>query len=329
MQEQNNTEEEEMSENKLMAWGLFLWCHVSAVFLAVAIAAVFGFPVYAGNAKQLEFESPRKAFDALVNAAGSNDTEELLAILGSEGKDVISSGDAVADTRARERFVRATSEGVGFKKLDEKTFLAVIGKDAWSFPIPIIRSGKSWIFFTEEGKQEIINRRIGRNELNTIQTSRTYVEAQREYAKKALGDNGVLQYAQHFASREGGRDGLYWPGRADSPLGPLFAHAACEVDASSGQAVGKPSPYYGYYFNILKSQGSHAPGGAMDYVIDGRMTAGFGLVAYPAKYGVSGIMTFIVNQQGVLFEKDLGPKTDEIAKAMTVYDPDQTWKKVE
>lgn len=316
-----------MSENRTMAGGHFLLHHVLALFLAAAIVIVFGFTAHAGladdrDAKQLKFESPQKAFDALVNAAGSNDTNELLAIFGPEGRDIVSSGDAIADTNARDRFVSAASKGVRFRKLDEKTYLAVIGQDEWTFPIPIVRSGKSWIFFTEEGKQEILNRRIGRNELNTIQTSLAYVEAQREYAKNV----GGMQYAQRFISHEGSRDGLYWPGKGDSPLGPLFARAS--EGNSSGQVAEKPVPYYGYYFNILKSQGSHAPGGAMDYVVNGGMTAGFGLVAYPAKYGVSGIMTFIVNQQGVVYEKDLGPGTEELAKEIAKYDPDQTWKKV-
>lgn len=321
-------EKEVMSENRTLTGGHFLWQYVLAVFLAAAIAVVFGFTAHAGladdrNEKQLEFGSPEAAFDALVNAAGGNDTVELLAIFGPEGKDIVSSGDAIADTEARERFVSAVSKGVKFSKLDEKTYLAVIGQDEWTFPIPIVKSGNSWIFLTEEGKQEILNRRIGRNELNTIQTSLAYVDAQREYAK----DVGGAQYAQRFISHEGSRDGLYWPGKGDSPLGPLFARA-CEEN-SSGQVAEKPVPYYGYYFNILKSQGSHAPGGAMDYVVNDRMTAGFGLVAYPAKYGVSGIMTFIVNQEGAVYEKDLGPGTEELAKKITKYDPDQTWKKVE
>ena len=316
-----------MSGNKATAVGAFLMRHVSAVLLAAAIVAVFGGPVYAKNEKQLKFGSPRKAFDALVNAAGSNDTGQLLAIFGPEGKDIISSGDVVADTAARRRFVRAAREGITFKRLNEKTFLALIGKDGWTFPIPVIRSGKSWIFFTGEGRQEIINRRIGRNELNTVQTSLAYVRAQREYAKMVRGDKGVSQYAQRFISHKGRRDGLYWPGRGDSPLGPFFARAAYDGNAS-GQAAERPVPYYGYYFHILKSQGGHVPGGEMDYVAGGRMTAGFGLVAYPARYGVSGIMTFVVNQQGVLYEKDLGPGTVELAKKIKTYDPDQTWKKV-
>ncbi len=322
-----------MSENRTVGGG-FLRRHASALFPAALIVAVFVFSLscarsaHAGDIKQMEFNSPRQAFDALVNAAGGNDTRQLLAIFGPEGRDVISSGDAVADTEARERFVRAAKHAFAFRKLDEWTFLAVVGKEGWTFPIPITRSGKSWVFLTGEGRQEIINRRIGRNELNTIRTSLAYVEAQRQYFESARSRGGVLQYAQRFMSHEGSRDGLYWPGRGDSPLGPFFARASYEGNASR-QAVEKPVPYYGYYFRILKGQGSHAPGGARDYVVNGAMTGGFGLVACPAKYGVSGIMTFMVNQMGVVYEKDLGPGTREIAARIKAYDPDRTWEKVE
>jgi hypothetical protein len=193
-----------------------------------------------------------------------------------------------------------------------------------------VKSGRQWVFSTEEGRQEILNRRIGRNELNTIQLSLNYANAQREYFGKDHDGTGVLQYAQRFRSHNGNKDGLYWeaaPGEEESPLGPLVARATEE-----GYTARKPGekriPYHGYYFKILKSQGSSAPGGAMAYVINGKMTAGFGLVAYPAQYGVSGIMTFEVNQQGIVYEKDLGPGTEEIAKAITQYDPDKTWQKV-
>lgn len=307
------------------------------IFSAVAVAAFSGLlvcvpPAFAAKASapvagQMEFGSPQLAFSALVNAAASNNTNGLLAIFGPDGKDIISSGDAIADTRARARFARSAKQGVAFKQLKKDVFLALVGKDGWTFPIPIIKKGNSWVFDTDEGKQEVLDRRIGRNELNTIRASLAYVEAQREYARNALAKGGQLQYAQSFIGQRDGQGGLYWPGREDSPLGPLFARAACR--RSAALEAGKQEPYYGYYFGILKGQGRHAPGGAMDYVVDGKMTAGFGLVAYPAKYGVSGIMTFIVNQRGTIYEKDLGPHTEELAKKMSLYDPDGTWKKVD
>ncbi|MDA8173993.1 MAG: DUF2950 domain-containing protein [Nitrospiraceae bacterium] len=293
----------------------------------ISVVSAYVKPNPSGNQKQLTFKSPQKAFDALVNAAARNNTEELMAIFGPDGKDIVSSGDAVADTYARARFTKSAMQGVKFRKLNKKTVLAIVGKDGWTFPIPIVRTGKSWVFFTAEGRQEILNRRIGRNELNTIQASLSYVKAQREYAMATLNTNGRLQYAQFFISHRGSRDGLYWHGMGNSPLGAFFARAACNEDAS-GKGAAKPVPYYGYYFKILKGQGAHAPGGKMDYVVNGRMTGGFGLVAYPARYGVSGIMTLMVNQQGIVYEKDLGAKTDELAPKITRYNPGPGWKKV-
>jgi hypothetical protein len=285
----------------------------------------------AQDMKQRMFKSPQQAFKAVVEAARANDTTKLLAIFGPEGKEIISSGDAVADERARERFVTAAGEAIRFSKLNDKTMLAVIGKDKWSFPVPIVKSGKGWIFATKEGKEEILNRRIGRNELNTIQVCLTYVKAQREYAAKDRSGDGVLQFAQHFLSSRDKKDGLYWkaaPGEEMSPLGPLVARAS-EEGYPVRKTDKKPMPYHGYYFKILKGQGGNAPGGEVDYVNNGKMVAGFALVAYPAMYGASGVMTFMVNQAGMVYEKNLGPNTEEIAKAITKYDPDKTWVKVE
>ncbi len=306
------------------------FCRDLAVLMVVIVVTTFGFRVSAQDIKQREFKSPQDAFNALLEADKNDDTKALLAIFGPESKDIISSGDAVADTQARHRFAKTVAEGVKFSKFDDKTQLVYIGKDEWCFPIPIVKSGQEWIFSTQDGKEEIINRRIGRNELNTIQVSLTYVVAQREYGSKERNGNAVPQYAQHFLSHKDKRDGLYWeaaPGKESSPLGPLIARASEEgYTFRKGE---KPSPYHGYYFRILKSQGRNAPGGKLDYVVNGKMVKGFGLVAYPAQYGVSGIMTFMVNQQGVVYEKDLGPKTVGIAKAVKAYNPDKTWEKVE
>lgn len=297
--------------------------------MALIITAL-SLPAFSQDLGQKAYNTPQAAFKALVEAARQNDASEMLAIFGPEGKDIISSGDVVADTRAREHFVAAASEKVEFSKMDGKSILAIIGKDRWPFPIPIVKTGQKWIFNTEDGRQEVINRRVGRNELNTVQVALAYVNAQREYYSKDRTGEGP-QYAEHFLSHPGKKDGLYWEaaaGEERSPLGSLFAHAT-EEGYTFKKGTGKHSPYYGYYFRILKSQGPDAPGGARDYVVNGKMTGGFALLAYPAKYGVSGIMTFIVNQDGIVYEKDLGPKAEEAVKEITAYDPDKTWIKVE
>jgi hypothetical protein len=325
-------EDSKMLRDKTGSENLVPFGRALATFLACVITiAACGTLASARDIKQKTFKSPQQAFRAVVEAAGTNDTAKLLVIFGPEGREIISSGDAVADERARQRFVRAAGEGITFSKVNSKTVRAVIGKDKWPFPVLLVKSGKGWIFATEEGKDEIITRRIGRNELNTIEVCGTYVAAQREYAAKDRTGDGVLQFARHFLSSKNKKDGLYWeaaPGEEMSPLGPLIARASQE-----GYPVTKKNkkhiPYHGYYFKILTRQGGNAPGGERDYVKDGRMVGGFALVAYPAIYGVSGIMTFMVNQEGIVYQTNLGPKAAEIAKAITKYDPDKTWSKVE
>lgn len=304
---------------------------VRVAFFAVIGVIAFSSCAFAQDREQKNFKSPEAAFSALLEAVKNNDRGALLSIFGPSGKDIISSGNAAADKEAREYFVRAAGDAVKFSTLDDETMLVLIGKNDSTFPVPLVKSSQGWVFFTEDGKEEIINRGVGRNELNAIQVALAYVDAQFEYASKDRDGDGVLQYAKKFVSHAGKKDGLYWeaaPGEEASPLGPLFARATEEgyLFKKKGE---KPAPYHGYYFKILKGQGRNAPGGERDYIINGRMVAGFGLVAYPAEYGVSGIMTLIVNQEGIVYEKDLGPKTKSIAKAMNNYDPDNTWKKEE
>jgi hypothetical protein len=302
-----------------------------AAFFAVVGIMVLSSCAFAQDMERKKFKSPEAAFSALLEAVKKNDTGALLSIFGPSGKDIISSGNAAVDKEAREYFVRAAGDAIRFSPLDDETVLVLIGKNESTYPVPLVKSSQGWVFFTEDGKEEIINRGVGRNELNAIQVALAYVDAQYEYASKDRDGDGVLQYARKFVSHAGKKDGLYWeaaPGEEASPLGPLFARATEEgyLFKKKGE---KPAPYHGYYFKILKGQGSNAPGGERDYIINGRMVAGFGLVAYPAEYGVSGIMTLIVNQEGTVYEKDLGPKTNSIAKAMKKYDPDKTWKKEE
>jgi len=311
-----------------------IWRFPLAVFLiGLLMASVSAHHASGTTAKAVQraFASPEEAVKAFVEALGKNDKVGMSAIFGAGSESVIFSGDEVTDKAVRDRFLKAFAEKNSLeKKADDKVILGV-GNDNWPFPIPIVREGAVWRFDTEAGKEEILNRRIGANELRTIEVLHAYVAAQREYAGKDWDGDGVYPYAQRIASTPGKKDGLYWKageGEEASPLGPFAAEAAREGYA--GKAGGKmPVPYRGYYYRILTAQGKNAPGGSYDYVVKGKMIFGFAMVAYPAKYGSSGIMTFIVNQEGVVYQKDLGKNTAKVAKAMKRYDPDHTWKKVE
>ncbi|HAR96514.1 MAG TPA: DUF2950 domain-containing protein [Deltaproteobacteria bacterium] len=313
-----------------MARGSWAWCYVSAVIVAVSVVvAVFVLPISAQEVKQKAFGSPEKAMKALVEAVQADDVKGMMAILGPEGEDILSSGDEVADKNTLEQFVKAYQEKVDFVKEKEDRVSIIIGNDNWPFPIPTVKKGAGWVFDTKAGREEVLNRRIGRNELNAIQVCLAYVEAQREYASTDRERDGIIQYAQKVWSDPYRRNGLYWEaaeGEPPSPLGPLAAEAAAEGYKRTGD---KPKPFHGYYYKILRGQGPNAPGGAFNYVINGHMVAGFALVAWPAEYGVSGVMTLIVNQNGTVYEKDLGPKTEERVKGMTRYNPDRTWKRAQ
>jgi len=303
---------------------------ISVVFLIFLVAiSIPVLPICAQEVKQKVFGSPEEAMKTLVETFKSGDRKGMMAILGPEGEDIIDSGDEVADKNAREQFVKAYQEKIDFVKEKEGRVSIIIGKDHWPLPIPIVKRGEGWVFDTKAGREEVLNRRIGRNELKTIQVCLAYVEAQREYATTDRGRDGIIQYAQKIASDKDRRNGLYWQaaeGEVPSPLGPLAAKAAAEGYRRAGD---KPTAFHGYYYKILKGQGPNAPGGAYHYVINGHMVAGFALVAWPAEYGVSGVMTFLVNQNGTVYEKDLGPKTEEIVKVMTRYNPDRTWRRAQ
>jgi hypothetical protein len=277
---------------------------------------------------QEQFDSPDDAVNALVNAARDGNETSLLKILGPEGEDVISSGDEVADRGTRDKFVASYEEKHSLTPEGEDKTILVMGSDDWPFPIPIVRKDGKWEFDTAAGLEEILLRRIGRNELAAIQVSLAYVAAQNDYA--ALDADGLSPppYAQRIVSGPGKKDGLYWPsteGEDPSPLGELFAEASAE----GYKLRDRPIPYHGYYYRILKRQGDGAPGGAFDYVVKGKMIGGFALVAYPAEYGNSGIMTFMVNHDGIVFQKDLGPNTSKLARKIDAFSPDETWTKVD
>jgi hypothetical protein len=280
---------------------------------------------------QKSFSSPEGAAAALVAAAKGDDTNALSAILGPDGKQLIFSGDKVADKNGRLRFVQLYEEKNRIVKESDVRAILEVGNDAWPFPIPIVEAGKGWRFDTKERKIEVLNRRMGRNERGAIQTCLAYVDAQREYASKDRNGDKVLEYAQKFRSEPGKRDGLYWEpkeGEEQSPMGIFVANAKREGYGNK-KSGDNPSPYHGYYYKILKAQGKNAPGGAYDYVLKGRMIGGFALIAYPAQYGSSGIMTFIVSHSGEVYEKDLGKRTSSVAQAIKIFDPDKTWHKVD
>jgi hypothetical protein len=298
---------------------------VLGLWLSLAAISVAATPVT--SHAQRAFATAEQAVDALIAATRANQVEALAQVLGPGGTKLIHSGDPVADKNERERFLAAYDEAHRIDAESSDKAVLIVGKEEWPLPIPLTHTSSGWHFDTLAAEQEILDRRIGRNELNVIEVCRAYVEAQREYAAIMTTSGGQPEYAQHFKSHAGSHDGLYWEIKADeaqSPLGPLVAQAQAGGYATE-RPVGRREPYHGYYFKILTRQGAHAPGGAKNYVTDEHMTGGFGLVAYPAIYGDSGIMTFIVGAEGIVFEKNLGPKTESIARRIEAFDPDESW----
>jgi hypothetical protein len=308
------------------------WAQLRLTVVASALVVLF-LIAKAGDAatpSQKSFASPEDAVKALVEALKSNDTKALSAIFGPDSKDLVFSGDPVADKSRRQRFVAHFEEKNRLEEVSADKVVLYVGNEDWPFPIPVVKRGTGWRFDAKEGRDEMLARRIGRNELSVIQVCLAYVDAQREYASKDRNGDGLLEYAEKFASTPGRQDGLYWPvkeGEEESPMGPLVAKA---IKAGYGgkKSGAKPSPYYGYYYRILKGQGKNAAGGAYSYVVNGKMIGGFAMVAYPAKYGSSGVMTFIVNHNGIVFQKDLGKDTTAMVAKMALFNPDETWKKV-
>jgi hypothetical protein len=270
------------------------------------------------------FASPDAAMQAFVAAVRAGDTKSLTAVLGSGARPLLSSGDPVADRRNRETFVRAYD--VAHELVTDGNVATLhVGADHWAFPIPVVKDGDRWRFDARQGREEIVARRIGRNELYTMQTCLAYVDAQREYYAEDRDGNGILEYARQFASTPGKRDGLYWraaKGQPPSPLGEFVTRARAEGYQRKGAG---PTPFHGYVYRILTAQGPAARDGAYEYITNGHMIAGFALVAFPAQYGVSGVMTFLVNHDGLIYQKDLGPGTRAAALAMRVFNPDGTW----
>ena len=304
-------------------------------FVRLAVSALFALslgclsaPIFAQDPGQRTFTSAEDASRELFTAMESQNEQAPLRILGPAAKDVLSSGDPIEDSDARVGFVTKYEEMHRFVKEPDGKVSLVIGAENWPFPIPLANNHGSWYFDTPDGKDEILFRRIGKNEVSATDALHALVEAQQQYFTRPPA--GIpKQYAQKLVSDEGGHNGLYWQGaddEFDSPINPLIAYARQNLPADQ---VGQHVPFNGYMFRVLTSQGRHAPGGARKYIVDGKMSAGFAFVAYPVEYRSSGVMTFIVDQSGTIYEKDLGPNTTKLAQTMTVYDPDSTWHKAE
>jgi hypothetical protein len=298
---------------------------LSIAFLVLAVTA--GPSGAIAGEDQQGFATPEAAVQALVAAARSYDEPQLLSIFGPAGKELFFSGDPVVDRQRLDKFVQAYDLKNAIAAEGDQRVL-IVGQKDWPFPIPVVKQATQWLFDTAAGKEELLNRWIGEHELSTIQTLLAVVDAQREYAMLDRDNDDIREYAEQFGSDPGQKNGLYWktePGEAPSPLGELVAEAWAEGYTRKG-AQG-PIPFHGYYFRMLNRQGPHAPGGPLDYVAQGHLIGGFAVLAYPATYGTSGVITFMVNHEGVVYEKDLGPASAKIAPAIEAFDPDRTWKK--
>jgi Protein of unknown function (DUF2950) len=300
-----------------------------AALLWVSLILLGGSRAMAAPSGEETFASPQAAAAALASAWHIDKVEPLLKIYGPGGRNLVTSGDPVAERTTRERFAAAYDQQHRIEQQGPDEAILVIGKEDFPYPIPIVRAGSAWRFDLKAGLEQVLDRRIGANEMHAIDVSRAYVMAQREFAADRRQAGQAAEYAQQLASSANKRDGLYWPvkpGEKQSPIGPLVAVAETNGYGLPPASAGDPHAFEGYYFRILNGQGAHAPGGARSYVANGRMTGGFALVAFPSRWGDSGVMTFLVNQNGIVFQKDLGPDTIRLARQITLYDPDRTWR---
>jgi hypothetical protein len=296
---------------------------VALVMLALVLP-----PAFADEAAVKTFPSYKAAISAFVAAISANDEAAITGIIGTKAQDLLTSGDAVQDDNARKSFLARYHEAHAFVRENPDKVLFTVGKSAWELPFPIVRVDGAWHFDADEGAQELVYRRIGQNELDAIKVCHALYAAQKSYAVTSHDGNPPGLYAQHFRSESGMQNGLYWdakPGDPESPAGALVAEATSEGYGASPTS-GKPTPFHGYYYRIVKSQGAHAGGGAKEYVKDGKMNGGFAIVAYPAEYRGSGVKTFIVGPRGRVYEKDLGESSELQATGMEVFDPDASWK---
>ena len=309
------------SQNRLGALTAIALLGISVCFTGRALAA-------SGSLGEA-FPSKEAATKALITAMRAENSVALLKILGPASKPIVISGDAVADHAVKARITSAYDQMHRYVTEDDGRVFLYLGADNWPMPIPLVERGSKWYFDTAYGKEEILARRVGRNELNAIQVCESIVQAQQQYQSQVQPGEDGKQFAQKFLSDEGKHNGLFWKtaaGEPPSPLGPLIVSASAEGYTRGSQ--GKPTAYHGYIYKILKEQGSHAPGGARSYMENGKMTGGFAVLAYPASYRSSGVMTFIAGPDGALYQKDLGPETDRLAPSIKAYDPDSSWSRV-
>jgi hypothetical protein len=280
----------------------------------------------AAKVTQMTFSTPQAAVEMLIKATGDYDVPTLTQIFGPSGEDFIATADPVQDKNAAEKFadMARTKNSVQIDPKNSSRATVIVGNDDWPFPVPLVKKSGKWQFNSDAGRKEILYRRIGANELDAIQVCRGYVEAQKEYATTVHDDSGVNQYAQKIISTPGKQDGLYWQNADGTAGGPISEPVANAIE--EGYSVDKKSAYHGYYFKILKGQGPNAPIGKLDYMIQGAMIGGFAMIAAPAEYRVTGVKTFIVGPQGIVYQKDLGPDTLTIAKGIELFDPDKTWQ---
>jgi Protein of unknown function (DUF2950) len=295
--------------------------------LVISLISLNSWKLTAQEAAQKTYASPKEAVLALASAAKSDDMNQLTQIFGPEAKAILYSGDEVADKETRDRFIEKYGQMSRLKTEDDGSVTLYIGAENWPFPIPLVKKNGAWMFDTATGQKEILYRRIGRNEFATIDTLHALVDAQKEYASQPR-EGDVKQFAEKLLSDEGKHNGLYWKtgeGEPTSPVGPLIAEAFNE----GYRKQEGPVPFHGYIFRLLRSQGNNAPGGAKDYAVNGKLTGGFAFIAYPVKYRNSGVTTFVVDQDGKIYQRDLGTNTETIASSITSYNPDKTWRLVE
>jgi Protein of unknown function (DUF2950) len=303
-------------------------CTTLGATLVIAAALLSGAPARAEAGGPRVFATPDEAARVLIDTVEADDLQGLVALFGAAGQDLVDTSDAATGRRNREVFVAAVAEGWRWGDIGPDRKELVLGNEAWPFPVPLVKGASGWSFDAGAGREEILNRRIGRNELAVIRVLQHYVAAQRAYAATGHDGKPAGRYARHFGSDPGRQNGLYWPARPGEPRSPLGVLVA-QASEQGYRHHGEPSPFHGYYFRILEGQGKAAKGGAAQYVVDGEMTGGFALVAWPVHYDASGVMTFIVNQDGVAYEKDLGPDTPAAVERITRFDPDKTWRKAQ